>query len=227
VQEADWTAVGTHDSHHIFERLSVDGHKIIVINHEYRWRREKRDKKLISKRNDFRVSRVIDKANVTVITPTYVRIPILDYISVILSHRYEIRSQIKNFTPDVIIGLGLFNSAYACKIAKKNGIPYVYYILDEIHRLIPIKYLSPIAKIIESATIKNSDMVIVTSVALAKYVKSMGAMEDRIQLAPHGYSTHTEKISSRGSIRERIGVDEKILSCFSWDGYMIFLDWWN
>ncbi len=52
VQESDWVEKGPHQSHHLMERLSEDGHEIRVIDYEIGWRKLPH-KGLISKRRVF------------------------------------------------------------------------------------------------------------------------------------------------------------------------------
>ena len=214
IQEADWTDVGIHDSHQIFERLNESGHQIRVIDHEFRWRKNLDRKGLISPRREKTVARVVSGAEISVITPGFVRISFLDYFTTLISHRFEISRQIKIFSPDIIIGLGIFNSSFASKKAKKKGIPFVYYILDELHKLVPNRQLSPIARIVESGTMRRADQLIVTSVALRDYASSMGAEMTSIEFVPHGYAGHEPSIERRRKIRTELGLNERDIVLF-------------
>ena len=105
VQESDWIARGPHQSHHLMERLSRRGHEIRVIDFEILWR-EKETKSLISKRQVFEgVHKAINDGAVTVIRPSIIKLPVLDYISLIYTHKVEIQLQIIEFKPDMIIAL--------------------------------------------------------------------------------------------------------------------------
>lgn len=122
------------------ERLSKRGHEIRVIDFEILWRESKK-KGLILKRQVFtNVHKAIDDGTVTVIRPPIIRYPVLDYLSLIYSHQSEIKKQIVEFKPNVIIGFGILNASIAIWLAKKNGIPFAYYIIDELHRLVRKKY---------------------------------------------------------------------------------------
>jgi hypothetical protein len=63
------------------------------------------------------------------------------------------------FKPDVIIGFGILNANIAIMLAKDT--PFVYYILDSMHRLVQNKAFQPIAKYIESEKMKRADTVLV------------------------------------------------------------------
>lgn len=138
LQESDWITRNPHQQHHLIDRLSVRGHEIRVIDYEIDYR--KKGYKIFEKRKIFRnVHKVIPEANVTVIRPSIVKIPILDYISILYFHKKEIKRQIKEFDPDVILGFGILNSFLGVHEAKKHDIPFVYYLIDVLYRLIPVK----------------------------------------------------------------------------------------
>ena len=81
VQESDWFDRGPHQSHHLMERLSVRGHEIRVIDYEIGWKKHQ-NKELISHREIFtNVHKAIDKGNVTVIRPSIIKLPVLEYLS--------------------------------------------------------------------------------------------------------------------------------------------------
>ena len=103
VQESDWLARGPHQQHHLMDRLSLNGHQIRVIDYEITWR-EREMRGLYTRKRVFRhVSKVIEEADITLIRPGILKIPVLDYLFLILSHRIEIGHQIEEFHPDVII----------------------------------------------------------------------------------------------------------------------------
>jgi len=175
VQESDWLKRGPHQQHHLMERLSIKGHDIRVIDYEVSWK-NKTNKEIYSKRKVFsKVSKFYNGANIYVIRPTIIKIPILDYISIIFTHGIEIRKQIKNFKPDVIIGFGILNTFIAATLARRNNTPFIYYLIDELHRFIAFKIFQPLGEIIESRTLKLSDKVIVINKKLRDYEISLGA----------------------------------------------------
>ena len=125
VQESDWLARGPHQQHHLVDRLSVRGHKIQVIDYEITWR-EQEKKELYTRKEVFEhISKVLEEADITVTRPGILKIPGLDYLSLIFSHRIEIGRQIEQFHPDVVIAFGILNAYLAMNLAKKNGVPIV------------------------------------------------------------------------------------------------------
>ncbi len=68
------------------------------------------------------------------------KLPVLDKISILFSHRAEIKKQMIEFKPDVVIGLGILNNYYAIKESKKSDVKFIYYLIDTLHRLINNKF---------------------------------------------------------------------------------------
>ena len=220
VQESDWIQRGPHNSHHLMERLSVKGHEIRVIDYEILWNENKTEKGLISKRKIFcNQHKSISNGNITVIRPSIVRLPIFNYASLLYTHYEEIKRQIESFKPDVIVGLGILNANIAIRLAKKNHIPFVYYIMDLLHGLVPQKHFQPFAARIESDNMKNADRVISVNEGLREYTISMGADRERTEVIRTGVDFNHFKHSIDGKpIREKYGIkdDEVILFFMGW-----------
>ena len=218
VQESDWIARGPHQSHHLMERLSKRGHEIRVIDFEILWR-EKETKSLISKRQVFEgVHKAINDGAVTVIRPPIIKLPALDYISLIYTHKAEIKRQINEFRPDVIIAFGILNANIAFRLAKKNDIPSIYYIIDELHRLVPEKAFRSLAKFVEMQNMKNADKVISINEGLREYTIQMGATEEKTEVIRAGVDLERFVSDGRGEVRKKYGIldDEVVLFFMGW-----------
>jgi glycosyltransferase involved in cell wall biosynthesis len=215
VQESDWLKRGPHQQHQLADRLSLRGHQIRVIDYEILWR-ERAKEGLYSKRQVFEnVSKISEKAKATVIRPSIVRIPLLDYVSLIFTHKKEIEHQIKVFSPDIIIGFSILNSYLALKAANRNGIPFIYYWIDVLHRLIPFKPLQFIGKIVEQRTLKQADMVITINDKLKDYVVISGAPPDRTHVIRAGIDVEQFKPSaSISNVRGKYGLKETDIVIF-------------
>lgn len=186
VQESDWLERGPHQSHHLMERLSKKDHVIRVIDFKTNWRQNK-TRGIISKRMVFENTfKAVQGGKITVIRPPIIELPILEYISLLFTHRREIKRQLKEFKPDIIIGFSILNSNLAIRLVKKRGIPFVYYIIDELFRLVPQKYFQNLAKYIESNNIKNADKVLSINEALREYTIQMGAEKKKTIVLPAG-----------------------------------------
>jgi glycosyltransferase involved in cell wall biosynthesis len=219
VQESDWLKRGPHQQHQLADRLSLRGHQIRVIDYEILWRdQDKRE--LYSKRQVFdNVFKIHQGAKVTVIRPGIIKIPILDYISLIITHQKEIGRQIKEFQPDIIVGLGILNSYLALRTAKKERIPFIYYWIDVLHRLIPFKPLQFIGKIAEQKALRQADMVLTINDKLKDYVVTSGAIADKTQVIRAGIDVEQFRpTANSGNIRSQYGLKET-------DTVLFFMGW--
>jgi glycosyltransferase involved in cell wall biosynthesis len=220
VQESDWLKRGPHQSHHLMERLSLKGHQIRVIDFEIDWRKsEDREKELVSRRQVFQgMHKAVTGNTVTVIRPPIIKRPVLDYLSLIYSHRLEIKRQIKEFRPDVIVGFGILNANIAIRLAKPRGIPFVYYIIDELHRLVPQKQFRGLARKIESDNMRNADLVLSINEGLREYTIMMGADESKTLVIRAGVDLERFQKAGGRHIRQKYGIkdDDTVLFFMGW-----------
>ncbi|MFC1911847.1 glycosyltransferase [Chloroflexota bacterium] len=178
VQETDWLKRNPHQQHHLAEMMSPRGHEIRVIDYEFLWQSQGR-KELWSRRKVVSgVSKIHGDASITVVRPGIIKVPWLDYISLVCTHRREIARQLAEFRPDVIIGLGILNSYLSARAAAKK-IPFVYYWIDVLHGLIPFKPFQVVGKFVESMTLKKSDRVLTINEKLRDYVIALGARPEK------------------------------------------------
>lgn len=218
VQNTDWLRKGPVQQHHLAEMLSLRGHEIRVIDFEILWRTQRR-KGLYSTKEIFRnVSKIYHGAKITVVRPGIIRIPILDYFSLVFSQKKEIDRQAKDFAPDVIVGLSVL--AYlAGKAAKRNHIPFVYYWIDVSHRLIPFKILHLIGWTIERRTTRLADRVLTINEKLKEYVIKMGSSPERTQVLRTGVDFRRfDPSTSSVTIRKQYGLtrEDVVLFYMGW-----------
>ena len=220
LQDAEWRKNGPHQQHHLMELLSLRGHEIMVIGFDQHWRNEK--KSLISKKiviDD--VCRFYDGAKVKFIRPTFIKFPILDYISFLFSSRKEIKKQVNEFNPDIIIGFSSVLSNYwGMLYAKKNNIPYMYYWYDIVHILNVPRKFSWLAEIIEKKIIKNSSSIVVINEVLKDYIIDFGADEKITSVISGGVNLerfNPEKVDST-YFRNKYGIsdDDLVLFFMGW-----------
>ncbi len=219
VQESDWMDKGPHQSHHLMERMSARGREVRVIDFEIQWRQHEKNG-LISKREVFtNVHKAIDEGNITVIRPPIVKLPVMDYISLLITHKKEIQKQLDEFQPDVIIGFGILNAHIAIRLAKQRGIPFVYYIIDELHRLIPQKCFQGMGRKIETSNMKQADLVLSINEGLRDYTIQMGARRDKTEVIRAGIDFERFNPDLDGSaVREKLGIreDDIVLFFMGW-----------
>ncbi|MGL6298333.1 MAG: glycosyltransferase [Methanobacteriaceae archaeon] len=188
VQESDWLKRNPHQQHHLMDRLSIKGHEILVIDYPIDWNNKKLDEKeraeingpnpgslFYGKKIYANVHKINKDANIDVIRPNFIKLPVLNYISLAYYHRKEINKQIKEFKPDVIVSLGLMNAMIASNAAKKHNIPHVYYLIDVLYSLIPEKALQSFGKKVNEKAINNSDLVITINQKLKELAIKLGA----------------------------------------------------
>jgi len=218
VQESDWLARGPHQQHHLMEKLSLRGHQIRVIDYEVAWR-ERRNISLLSRRQVFDgVTKIHRDARVSVIRPTLLRIPHLDYVAILFSHAMEIIRQIKEFKPDIIVGFGILNSYIAMRLVR-GRIPFAYYLIDALHTLVPFQAYQPIAKAIESRTLQAADGVVVINDELRNYAIEMGATPHKTTVIRAGIDLERFNPKINGQeIRKSYGIrrDDIVLLFMGW-----------
>jgi glycosyltransferase involved in cell wall biosynthesis len=185
-QDTDWLIRNPAQQHHLAEMLSLRGHEVRVIDFELLWRTQGK-RELYSRREIFNdVAKIHNGVKIKVIRPGIIKVFLLDYVSLLFSHRKELDRQINEFKPDLIVGWGILNSYLAMKAARENNIPFLYYWIDVLHRLIPFKPFQPIGKIIESRVLRQADRVLVINEKLRDYVIKLGARPERTQVLRAG-----------------------------------------
>lgn len=218
-QETDWLKRNPGQQHHLAEMLSLRGHEVRVIDYEVLWKTQGK-RELYSRREVFKdVSKIHDGAKVTIIRPSIVKIPWLDYISVVFSHKREIERQIKEFVPDVIVGFDILNAYLAMKAAKRNMIPFVSYWNDVNHRLLPFKPFQLIGMVVESRTLKQADKVLAINEKLSDYMIKLGAPPKLTQVLRAGINFKQFRLDISGdAIREqyKLGKEDIVLFFMGW-----------
>lgn len=218
VQDADWAKKGPHQQHHLMEILSLHGNEVLVIGFDQLWN----GKGLLSKREvTYNVERFYKGAKITVLKPSFVKIPLLDYASFLVSSRKEIKRYVNDFEPDVVIGFtSILSNYWGMHYAKKNNIPFVYYWTDVIHTLIPFKALQPLAKSIEKRIIKESSGILAINEVLKDQVINLGAEESITDVIPAGidFNKFDPLNTDSNYFRDKYGVlkDDLLLFFMGW-----------
>jgi hypothetical protein len=89
VQDTDWIRRNPIQHTHLAERLTKRGHEIRVIDYEILWRTEGK-RELFSNRRTYRVSRILKGSEIMVIRPGILKIPLMDYFSMLFTYNEEI-----------------------------------------------------------------------------------------------------------------------------------------
>lgn len=214
-QETDWLKRNPAQQHHLAEMLSLRGHEVRVLDFDLLWRNN--GKSLYSKRQVFSdVAKIHQDARVTVIRPGFVRVPLIDYISLLFSHWAELNRQMVQFRPDAIVGWGILNSFLAADAARQAGIPFFYYWIDALDRLIPQKSLQRIGILVERSTLRKSDRVLALNDDLRDYIVGLGASPAKTQVLKAGIDSRIfdPSNSSHGMVRGHYGLGSKDIVIF-------------
>ena len=215
VEETDWFERGPLQQTHLMEKLSLKGYEIRVIDHEILWNTCGKKELYLRRKVLNNVSRIHKGAAITVIRPSIIKIPHLDYISLVFSRKKEIKRQIKEFSPDVIVGFQILSAYLGMSVAKKNNIPFIYYWTDVYHAQIPFGLYQPIGKYIEKRILKNADRVIVINEELRDFVIKIGSdpKRTRVEKAGVDFDQFNPDISG-DEIREKYGIKKEDIVLF-------------
>lgn len=219
LQETDWIKRGPHQQHHLMDRMALRGHQIRVIDYEYFWKEDK-DKKILTGRKETKGAyKIFKEANITLIRPGMIKVPVLDMASILYFHAKEIKRQIQEFKPDVIIAFGILNAYIGMQQAKKHDIPFVYYLIDHLHTLLPNELTRKTAEQFEKHTLKDADKIFVINKGLKDYAVEMGGDINKVSIIPAGVDLGKFNPQVDGSsIREKYGIkkDDLLLFFMGW-----------
>lgn len=209
VQESDWLKRNPHQQHHLMDRMSIRGHEVKVIDYPIDWPKDDNEGFKFEREVVDNVYKIDERASVQVIRPGFIKKPVLNYISLYYSHKNEIKYQIENFKPDVIVSLGLLNAYAASKLAKKYNIPHVYYLIDVLYALIPEKTFQSFGKYINKKAIKNSTKVITINQKLSELAVKLGASREETILIDAGidFNSYDPNLDS-SSIKQEYNIKD-------------------
>jgi glycosyltransferase involved in cell wall biosynthesis len=151
-----------------------------------------------------------------VIRPSILKIPVLDYVSMLFTYHREIRRQIDEFKPDLIWGNDILTTFLAFHAAKKYRIHMLFYSIDIDYRLIPYRFLQPLGKWIESRNIRHADLVLSINEGLREYTIRMGAPREKTGVIRAGIDRERyDPAKVNGSaIRQKYGIDKDDIVLF-------------
>jgi len=217
-QDSDWVMRNPVQQHHLAERMISRGHEVRVIDYDILWKDRSR-KELLSKREIFHVSKVLEGVNVTVIRPSILRIRYIEYLSMLFTYSREIKRQMDEFNPDIVIGNSILSNFMLMRRAQRKGIPFVILLVDAEHTLIPSKWLRPTGKMIEGRLLRKANLVIVINEPLREYAIAMGAARPRTMVIRAGIDPKRYNPEVDGNnIRSEYGIDQR-------DKVLFFMGW--
>ena len=219
LQESDWVKRGPHQQHHLMERLQKKGHQVRVVDYEIDWRK-KPQHSLLRKRVEFLANgKTQVDCSIDIVRPGIIEMPLLDYLSIPFTHGAEIYKQLRNFDPDLTMGLGILNTYVAMRISKRYGLPFAYYLIDSLHTLIPQKTFRPLGKFLEQRILEQANLTFVINKQLEQYAIEMGANPKKVLVL--GAGVDSEKFNTRVSgrrLRRKLGISENEI-------VLLFMGW--
>jgi glycosyltransferase involved in cell wall biosynthesis len=189
--------------------MALRGHEVRVIDYEYMQKADLFRPVIRHREVHTKANKIFEDADVTLIRPRAIKGALISTLSLPYFHSKEIKRQITEFQPDVIVAFGILNAYVGADQAKKHRIPFVYYLIDHLHTLLPKRSMRVVAKRVEKANIQNADSVFVINKGLRDYVIQMGGNPDNIFIITAGVDLERFYPSVDGSaIRRANGITE-------------------
>ncbi len=220
IQETDWIEKGPQQQHHLLERMSNKGHKVIVFDYEILWK-ENRDKGLLAKKINMKSpSKACPKCNIQLIRPRILRVPILNYLSLLVFFPHSLSKAIRKFKPDIIMGGGLLTVTIGQIFARRNKIPYIHFTTDKWHDAIPEKIFRRIGLALESRLASKANYNIVINEQLKDYELRIGAKDDTTKVIRAGVELDLFSVDpkTRKEMRTKYNYKEN-------DRVLFFMGW--
>ena len=209
VQETDWLKRGPHQQHHLLDRMTLCGHEVRVIDYEFMQKADLHRIVIRKREVHPKANKIFKDADVTLIRPRAIKGAGISTLSLPYFHAKEIKRQIREFQPDAIVAFGILNAYVSMEQAKKHHIPFVYYLIDHLHTLLPKRSMRIVAKQVEKSNIRNADKVFVINKGLKDYVIQMGGDPRNIAIITAGVDLEQFHPSVDGlAIRGANGVTE-------------------
>jgi glycosyltransferase involved in cell wall biosynthesis len=209
LQEADWIKRGPHQQHHLIDRMALRGHEIRVIDHQFQWREDARGEVLPQRVIVPRAYKIYPEAgaHITLVRPRAIKLSGLNTASIVPFHLMEIQRQVKEFKPDIILSFGILNAHLGLRVAKRNNIPFVYYLIDQLHTLLSHPLKRGLAERVERWNLQSADAIFVINQGLKEYARGMGAHESEISVITAGVNFERFNRDLDGQpVRERYGI---------------------
>jgi glycosyltransferase involved in cell wall biosynthesis len=216
IQETERIHGKAKQQQHLAEMLANQGHQVHVIDNEISKHSEGKRGIFLRQRVTSNGDETQKEASVSVIYPGLIKIPLLNSISSFITHRREIKRQIEEFKPEVIVGWGVISSYLAANAAEKNNIPFVYYWVDVLDLLIPGRLPRSVGKILVKRALEKSKLVLTLNEKLKDYVISIGALQNRTQVMRAGIDLDQfNPVFSGIETRKLLGIDGRdFVLCF-------------
>lgn len=216
VQETDWLKRGPHQQHHLFERLTVRGHEITVLDFEILYTPFPKASLIAPRAVQLNVKRTLAPSKgVTVIRPFTLRWPLLARPLSLFTFYFELLQT----QPDLIVNYALSTGLPALMMARQKKIPFLFHVIDSLYTLVPFAVLRPVAQIFERRLLSVADRTLYINEELRQYGLGLGANASRattirtgVDLQRFGAPVET------AALRDQFGfkADDVILLFIGW-----------
>jgi len=190
------------------------GHRVRIVDYEIDWKKNTGYEPFSRTRVFDAPGKVIHNVRVRVERPPLIRVPIICYASILVFHVVRIIKIVKSFKPDVIIGMGILNAYLSAQVAKIFGVPFIYYLIDSLHTLIPEKLLQPVGRVVEKRTLKTASRVLAINKHLGDYAKKLGTRREPEIITAGVDKTRFNPEVDGTAIRRELGIQEDEIVIF-------------
>ncbi|MEO8272962.1 MAG: glycosyltransferase [Chloroflexota bacterium] len=218
VQETDWIERNPILHHRMLESLALAGDDVLVLDYEIHWRRKGRSPIVQPRRVFESVTKFHAGSGVRVIRPAMLRIPVLARPSWLAMTAIELIRAYREFRPDVVLAYGLSNALVARVLASVYRVPFAFHIFDSLHALADPAWLASIARLVETALLRSSRIVILAHRGMQSYLAGMGVPRGRIRLILNGFERREPEPGDVAATRARLGVAQDVV-------LMVFVGW--
>lgn len=177
IHEVSWTKKPVFDLHWIAESMSLLGHKVYVLYYDSMWGNGSSQSSV--------GGRAFSEAKVELISPPFIKMPVVSRVSAFVSHFWAIKRVIEEKRIDAIVLYSVpTNGLQVVYWAKKYNIPVVFRSIDVLNQLVPYRILRPITKWIEKRVYSSVDRIVTITPKLSEYVVNLGADADKVAVLP-------------------------------------------
>jgi len=218
VQETDWLLRGPHQQHHLLERLVARGHQVTVLDYPILREHWPREPLWQPRQTVTDTHRVLPDGAVHLVRPGTLSLKPLARLSSLATFARELRQQVRRQRPDVILSYALSTSLPALRTAGRQGVPFVFHVIDALHTIVPAAALRPVARLVERLIYRRADRVVLITERLRDYALAMGARAEASHVLRTGVDLSPPADAERAPTRAELNLhdDELVLFFMGW-----------
>jgi glycosyltransferase involved in cell wall biosynthesis len=187
VHETEYVDKVIYEYQIIPEILATRGHNVYVIDFPTNWSRVAQNNWVSKEVSYPNVSRANKSNSITLLRPTFIRIPVISRITAFFSYFFLIEKTIReNNISHIILFSVPTNGLQAIILAKRWHIPVLYRSLDVSHQIVPHSLLRLPTMMLEKFVYKYSDKISAITHKLIEYVIKNGAKSESCSFLPTG-----------------------------------------